>query len=110
VQNLLHVEGEQEELGEDRPAHQQAGDVRSRERPQPEDPHRQERRPRAKLDHDEGGDESRRSSQETDRLGGSPAVLRRARHRVDEQHQAAGDRGCTGDVEATVPEVGSALT
>ena len=41
VEHLLHVEREQEELREDRSAHQQAGDVRGCQRSQSEDAHGQ---------------------------------------------------------------------
>ena len=43
VQHLLHVQGQQEELREDRAAHQEAAQVRRRQRPQLEDAQRQQR-------------------------------------------------------------------
>ena len=36
-------------------------------------------------------------------------MLRRARHRVDEQHQAASDRRGAGEVEGSVLEIGATL-
>ena len=44
-----------------------------------------------------------RGGQEPDRRAGRPAVLRRAGHRVDEQHQPARDRGGAGEVEVAMP-------
>ena len=54
-------------------------------------------------------DQTRGGGEQHDRLRGSPAVLGRVRHRIDEQHQAARDRGRTGQVEMAVRDVGAAL-
>ena len=109
MQHLLHVQGEQEELREDRRSQQQGGDVRGRQRAQAEDAHRKQRRGRTQLDHEEPDDQGGRGGEEPDRLGSGPAMLARVRERVHEQHQAAGDRRGAGRVEVAVVEVGAAL-
>ena len=110
VEHFLHVQGEEEELREDRTAHQETAQVRGRERPQPEDAKRQERRLRSDLDREEGGDQRRGRGEEADRRRRAPAVLDGARHPIDQEHQAAGDRRGAGDVEVAVGEFGAALT
>ncbi len=109
MQHLLHVERQQEELREDGGAHQQPADVGARERAQPEHPQRQERRARASLDRDEGDDQRGGRGEQPDRLARAPAVLHGPRHRVDEQHQPAGDRGGARKVEVAVRHLRPAL-
>ena len=54
-------------------------------------------------------DECHRGREQGDRLDGHPPVLGCTRHRVDEQHQPAGDRRRARGVEVPVIQVGSAL-
>jgi hypothetical protein len=61
------------------------------------------------LEQDEHADERRGGGQQPDRLPGPPPVLHRTRHRVDEHHQTARDRGRTGEIEAAVRDIRSAL-
>ena len=110
MQHLLHVEREQEELREHCCGEQQPADVGRGQRPEAEDPQRQKRRLRAHLDRDEPHDQRGRCREQSDRLRIDPAVLGRAGHRVDQQHQAAGDRSGTRRVEVPVVEVGAAFT
>ena len=110
VQDLLHVQRQQEELREQRGREQQPADVRSGKRPKAEDPHRQERRLRAQLDDDERDDQRCGGTQQGNRRDGAPAALGCARHPVDEQHQPAGDRRGAGRVEVAMIELGTALT
>ena len=93
VQDVLQVERQQEELRERDRADDRHRGVRAGERARAEDPQRQQRVGRAQLDQHEGPDERGRDAEEPERAGRAPAVARRAGGRVDEQHQAAGDRG-----------------
>ena len=110
MQHLLHVQREQEELREDGDADQQPADVRSRQRAQPEHPQRQQRRAERSSIATNPTMSAADTASSADRLGRPPAVLDRARHRVDEQHQAGGDRRGAGQVEVAVRQVGAALT
>jgi len=58
MQNVLEVERDEEEHREERHADQQAHDVRSSERSQPEDREWQQRVALAALDHDERREQS----------------------------------------------------
>src|SRR5581483_11126578 len=107
--HLLHVQREQEELRERGRADQQHRRVRRRQRPQAEDAQRQQRGGRAGLDPDERDDQRRRGRQQADGHAVAPAVLAGAADRVDEDHQAGGDRRGAGDVEVTVLQSRSAL-
>ena len=109
VQNLLHVQREQEELREDGRTREKRGHVRARQRAQPEDPHRQERCGRPQLDDHEGGDERRRCGEQAGGGGRCPAMLARPGQRVDEQHEAARDRAGSGRVEVAMIEIRAAL-
>ena len=59
AEHLLHVEGDEEEHREQRGAGQHADDVGAGQRPQPEDAEGHQRRGRAQLDRDEGGEQRR---------------------------------------------------
>ena len=109
AEDVLEVEREDEELGEGDGADDQHRHVGGGERPLPEDAHRQERSLRAQLDHDERDHEGRRRCEQAERGARPPAVGRRASERVDEQHQAAGDGGCAGEVEVAMLELGAAF-
>ena len=99
AEHLLHVEGEQEEHPEDHRPQAEADHVRGRRRPPAEEAERDERRARAVLDPEERGHQDGGTCERSDRLEGSPAVVRRLREPIDEEHEAAGDGGRAGRVE-----------
>ena len=74
-------------------AEQEADDVRARQRPEArEDPERHERRLRAQLDDDEGGEQDGRGGKHAERLGRAPADDVRPGEGVDEQDERARDQ------------------
>src|SRR5436190_388315 len=109
VQDVLEVQRQQEELRESDAADDRHRDVRTRERPAPEDAQRQQRRRRAKLDRHERKHKRGGASEERQGDGCAPAVARSAGRRVDEQHQARRDRDGAREVEVPAGEVGAAL-
>ena len=68
AEDLLEVEGDDEEHPVDRRAEEDAGDVRAEQRGEPEDPERDQRRDRAAFDHGERCEQERRGVSEADRL------------------------------------------
>ena len=110
VKDVLHVEREHEELRERDSSDQCHRRVRGRECAEPEDPQRQERPARARFDPDERRDERSSAGEQPDRDGRAPAVARRARQRIDEQHQPAGDGRGAGQVEVAVRQLRAAVT
>ena len=108
-EHLLHVQRDEEEHREQRSSHEQADDVRSPERPQPEDAEGHQRTAGAELDRDEPGDERDRGDQEPDRPRGAPAGAVCVEQRVDEQRQAGGDAHPDGEVEVPPRGVRPAL-
>ena len=110
VEDVLQVERQDEELRERHRTDDRHRAVRRRQRPRAEDPHRQQRGRRAQLDQDERGHESSGRRQQAQGPIRAPAVGRRARHRVDEQHQPGRDRQRAGDIEVAVGQVRAALT
>ena len=84
--HLLHVQGDEEEHREQRATEQDAHHIGARQRPQPEDPERNQRCLRAQLDHHEGCDQHHREHQQADDLGGAPASATGIQQRVG-QHR-----------------------
>src|SRR6266511_802923 len=110
AEHLLHVEREQEEHSEHHRPQAEADHVRGRRRPPAEEAERDERRARAVLDPEERGHEDGRACERSDRLHGRPAVVRRLREAVDEEHEAAGHGDSAGGVEVPRHRVRAALT
>ena len=79
------------------------------ERGAAEDLERQQRRLGPTLDRDERTRERDRCRDQRDRRDAAPAVLRRARQRIDEQHERRRDGRRAGDVEVAADALGAAL-
>ncbi len=79
------------------------------ERPQAEDPQRQQRCRGACLDPDERRDQRGGGREQPDRDAVAPAMLASPRDCVDQHHQAGRDRDGAGDVEVPACERGPAL-
>ena len=105
----MHIERQDEEVGEDDHAHQEADNVGGAQRPVAEDSERHQRRSAAQLDGEEAGQDHRGRDQQQDRLCRSPAVLGRPGDGVDEERQAARHRHGTRCVEAARADVRAAL-
>src|SRR5205085_12000596 len=87
-----------EEVAEDDGAEQEPGGICPRDGADAEDPERHEGVGDALLPEREAGEESDGDGEQPDRSGGAPAHDRRARERVDEQRETAGDRDGAEDV------------
>ena len=110
VEDVLEVERQQEELGERDRADDGHRRVRAGQRAQRKMRSGSSGERRAQLDHDERERSGRRTPAKSASVEPSaPAVGRRPRRRVDEQHQPGGDRGRAREVEVAMRQVGAAL-
>ena len=110
MEDALQVEREHEELRKGDRADNRHRGVRARQRAQPEDAQREERRLRAELDHYERGEQGCCPAEEPERRRRGPAVAGGARRRVHEQHQPGRHRSGAGNIEVPVRQLGTALT
>ena len=85
AEHLLHVERQHQEHGEHRRAHDETGDVRRRERLQPEDRERNERIALPLLPERERDEQRAGGDEDADRLRRGPAPLPALRDAEDEQ-------------------------
>ena len=102
MQDLLHVEREEEPLREERRVQQHDHHVGGAQVAEAEDRERDERRGREPgFDEQEGAEQSDAGRQRADHLGRTPADGVRAHDPVGEGEQAAGNQRRAGEVEVT---------
>ena len=93
AEHLLHVERDEEEHREERGADQDPDHVGAGDRAQAEDREGHERRPRAALDRDEGGEQDHRGGERCRSSGPSPSRRRSASSRAKTRaERPSGDR------------------
>jgi hypothetical protein len=103
AEDLLHVEGDEEEHREQRGADEQPDHVGAGQRPDSEDRERHQRFGRAQLDRDEQREQQCREDDQADRLERAPAGAVGVDQRVDQGREPGGDGDGAGDVEGARP-------
>ena len=91
AEDVLHIEGEQEEVGEDHRTEKQTDDVCARDRTHAEDVERHQRVVNTTLVDEKSNEQCPRSHEQENRPRGRPAHIGRSRDGVDEQGQAPAD-------------------